>query len=46
MAQKSEKKNDKFVVNFMLGGVAGAISKVRLKLLNKVNNNFLMQKYI
>ena len=31
MAQKSEKKNDKFVVNFMLGGVAGAISKVRLK---------------
>ena len=31
MTQKSEKKNDKFVVNFMLGGVAGAISKVRLK---------------
>lgn len=28
MAQKQEKKKDNFVVNFMLGGVAGAISKV------------------
>jgi len=44
MTQKSEKKNDKFLVNFMLGGVAGAISKTcvapieRVKLLLQVQD--------